>query len=242
MFKLTGILATSIYLFFVGLLFYYFNHHSEKKSIHFVKKNSERISVSIPAQNSKADKSNPKYIKKSLSKPKKKVVKKKVVKKRVIKKKVIKKKVVKKRVTKKKIAKKRVKRRTIEKSRREKNKKAKVSNLFDKIGDKKPSNRKDGKKRKKEDLDRGILNAYLANLEDILQGWSAQSEFAGESAKIWLKINRDGSFKFKLISPSNNQDFNSGLIQYLKQLQKIGFDPHKNSKPYELNIEFIAKE
>jgi protein TonB len=237
MFKLTGILATSIYLFFVGLLFYYFNHHSEKKSIHFVKKNSERISVSIPAQNSKADKSNPKHIKKSLSKPKKKVVKKKVTKKKVVKKKATKKKVVKK-----KVVKKRVKKRTIEKSRREKKQKAKVSNLFDKIGDKKPSNRKDGKKRKKEDLDRGILNAYLANLEDILQGWSAQSEFAGESAKIWLKINRDGSFKFKLISPSNNQDFNSGLIQYLKQLQKIGFDPHKNSKPYELNIEFIAKE
>jgi len=240
MLKFTGILALFIYLFLVGLLFYYFNHHSEKKNIHFVKKNSERISVSIPAPKSKTDKSNPrkkstdkKSIKKRVSKPKKIVEKKK--------KKIVKKKIVKKKIVKKKSIEKKVKKRTIEKSRNRKQQKAKVSNLFDKIGDKKPSGSKNSQKRKK-DLDRGILNVYLANLEDILQGWSAQSEFAGESAMIWLKINRDGSFKFKLISPSNNQDFNSGLIQYLKQLQKIGFDPHKNSRPYELEITFVAKE
>jgi protein TonB len=92
------------------------------------------------------------------------------------------------------------------------------------------------------DRDRGIQNAYFAKVEKALQNWPSQSEFAGQTVKVWLRINRDGSFQFRLLSASNNEDFNSGLIQYLRQLQRVGFDPHRNSKPYELNVEFVAKE
>jgi protein TonB len=45
-----------------------------------------------------------------------------------------------------------------------------------------------------------------------------------------------------VVSASGNDAFNSGLIAYLKQLQKIGFGPHKGNRPYELDVEFIANE
>jgi len=238
MLKITGILAITIYFMMVGLLFYYFNHHSDKKNIHFVKKNSDRIMVSLPAskgsssskskQEKRVTRDRHKKIEKKREKKKKIIKKKKVKKKKVKKKKIVKKKsIVKKNRTKKRVDKKR--------------KREKVSSLFDKVNDKKPKGSNSQKNSQKKQ-DKGIENVYFANVEDILQGWNAQSEFAGESAKIWVKIQRDGSFKFKLTKPSNNLEFNRGLIEYLRQLQKIGFDPHNNSKAYELNIEFIAKE
>jgi len=237
MLKFTGILALTVYLMMVGLLLYYFNHHSDKKNIHFVKKNSERISVSLAGAKSKT-KNNSQH-KKVTSKREKKSIEKKV-KKRVVKKKKPKKKVLKKKkvVKEKKVAKKKkVVKKVKESNKSDKRQKAKkVSSLFDNVGDKKLINSN------KKKQDKGVENAYFANIQDILQGWNAQSEFAGESATIWVKIKRDGSFRFKLIRPSNNSEFNSGLIEYIKQLQRIGFDPHKNSKSYELEIEFVAKE
>ncbi len=90
--------------------------------------------------------------------------------------------------------------------------------------------------------DMGVVDAYKAKIEKKLQDWPAQSEFAGETLVMRLKIRPDGTFEFKILTPSNNQDFNIGLVQYLEQLQKIGFDSHSNSKPYEFDVEFIAKE
>ena len=90
--------------------------------------------------------------------------------------------------------------------------------------------------------DSGIENAYLAMIEEKLKGWPAQSEYAGEKARVWIKVEPSGTYRFKVISASGNDAFNSGLILYLKQLQKIGFGPHKGKKPYELDVEFIAKE
>ena len=37
-------------------------------------------------------------------------------------------------------------------------------------------------------------------------------------------------------------DFNIGLEEYLKQLQRFGFGPHKGGRVYEINVEFIATE
>jgi protein TonB len=90
--------------------------------------------------------------------------------------------------------------------------------------------------------DSGIENAYFAKVEEKLKGWPAQSDYAGEKAKVWLKIAPDGYFEFKLLSASNNEGFNSGLITYLKQLQRFGFGAHKGTRPYEIEVEFIATE
>ena len=88
----------------------------------------------------------------------------------------------------------------------------------------------------------GVENSYLAKVQRMLEGWPAQSEYAGEKVKVILYINPTGFFEFKLKTASNNQNFNEGLTEYLIQLQDIGFGRHKGKRTYNFEAEFIAKE
>jgi protein TonB len=76
----------------------------------------------------------------------------------------------------------------------------------------------------------------------MLEGWPAQSEYAGEKVKVLLYIDPTGGFEFKLKNASNNEDFNTGLVEYLEQLQSIGFGRHRGERTYQFEAEFIAKE
>jgi protein TonB len=257
---ISGVLAFGIYFSVIGVMIFYFNTREQKKPVHFVKKNEERIRVtmSTPKPTPKKEiKKQPKKVVKPKPKPKpKKTVKKKVVKKKVIKEKVVKKaKVVKKKkdvnttkpkkvnkpkdlfanvTSKKKIEKPKPK---VEKKPVEPKKK--IVKAAEKISATElVSNTLKSQKKS----DTGIENAYLAMIEEKLKGWPAQSDYAGEKARVWIKVEPSGTFRFKVISASGNDAFNSGLISYLKQLQKIGFGPHKGNRPYELDVEFIAKE
>lgn len=252
---LSGVMAFVVYFGLLGLLFNYFNHHSKTKPIHYVEKNENRIAVSVSSPSSKRavekiserkTKPKPKKEKvikkekepeppkpKEVDEPKENSKKVKIVKKEI----------------KKEIKLEPPKPKEIDKpkEKQQEKKKVKVSNLFDKINEKQPEKPKETKSvsddiRKPEERDNGIENAYFAKVEKILQNWPSQSEFAGETVKVWLKLYSNGTFEFRVLSASNNQDFNNGLVQYLQQLQKIGFEPHQNSKPYELNVEFVAKE
>jgi len=273
---ISGALAFGIYFTLIGLLLFYFNTRDEKKAVHFVKKNEDRIRVSMssPTQKKETKKEVKKAVKpkpepkpKKIVKPKpktepkpKKVVKEKVVEKKVVEKKVIKEKVVKKVKPPKK---------TEDVNRTKPKKVNKPKDLFANVTSKKkvekpkqtpkvttPSTEPkktvqekasaskllfDSLKQQKSS-DKGIENAYLALIEEKLKGWPAQSEYAGEKAKVWIKVEPSGSFVFKVITASGNEAFNEGLMAYLSQLQKIGFGPHKANRAYELNVEFIAKE
>jgi len=231
---ISGALAFLVYFVLLGLLINYFNHHTKKKSIHYADKSSKAIAVSLSPSPNKVDRakksSKPKIQSQAKAKPKEILKPKKTAPEKKTKSvspkpsKIIK---------------------SIKKEKPKK--KIKVSKLFDKINEKKPiekEKKKITKKRLKKEKgqDRGVKNAYFARVERMLQNWPSQSEFAGETIKVWLKIRQDGAFVFKILSASNNEDFNTGLIQYLQQLQRIGFDPHRHSKAYELNVEFVAKE
>jgi protein TonB len=261
---ISGLLAFGIYISVIAILIFYFNSYDQKKPVHYVKKNEERIRVSVstpkPAPKKEIKKQPIKVVKpkpKPKSKPKK-TVKKKVVKKKVIKEKVVKKaKVVKnkkdlnttkpKKVNKPKdlfaniTSKKKVEKpKPVKKT--EIPVKPKKSNII-KVSEKVSAMELVSNSLKvQKKSDSGIENAYLAMIEEKLKGWPAQSEYAGEKAKVWIKVVPSGTFRFKVITASGHDTFNSGLIDYLKQLQKIGFGPHKGNRPYELDVEFIAKE
>lgn len=87
----------------------------------------------------------------------------------------------------------------------------------------------------------GVEDAYKSKVKSILQGWPAQSSYAGERAKISFVIQPNGDFDFKIIHPSANEEFNQGLVQYLKQLQRVGFGPHAGSRAYLFDVNFIAE-
>lgn len=90
--------------------------------------------------------------------------------------------------------------------------------------------------------DSGIENAYFAKVQNLLETWPAQSDYAGEKAMVRLYVKPTGLFEFKVKSKSDNVDFNLGLIDFLMQLQKLGFGAHKGAKTYEFEVEFIAKQ
>ncbi|WP_457605672.1 TonB C-terminal domain-containing protein [Nitratifractor sp.] len=223
-----GVAAVGIYLAVIALLFYYFGYHHGEKPTHFVEKNTKGIAITLAGpstprqqtQTKKAPKPKP-------AKPRPKTeTKKPPVKKR---------------------AKKAPSRKPVPK------KKPDTKKLFSKVKTKpvkktsvkrgaEGSRKKGSESLKKSTGEQGVENAYLAKVQNLLKGWPAQANFAGEEIDIRLKIYPDGHFDYKILRLSGNPDFNHQLIGYLKQLQRIGFGPHRRKKPYDIEVQFIAHE
>jgi len=256
---ISGFLAFGIYFLLIGLLIFYFNTRDEKKSVRYVKKDERRIQVALStpkkALNPKPKvkpKPKPKPKVKPKVKPKPKPKPKKVVKKKVIKEKIVKKVVKKKDENLTKPKKKALdlfanvktpkKKKLIEVT--DKPIKTAPKNNLIKMTDKpiSASERISSSIKVQQSSDSGVENAYLAKVQSMLEGWPAQSEYAGEKVKVLLHIDPTGGFEFKLKTASNNENFNTGLIEYLEQLQTIGFGRHKGARTYQFEAEFIAKE
>ena len=261
-----GVLAIGIYLLVIGLLIFYFNTRSEEKSKRYVKKDEHRIQVALSApqkpEKPKVVKKKPKAEAEAEAEAKKKPKVKEKVKpkpKKVVKKKVIKEKVRKKPVKKKDVNRTKPKKRNKAKDLFANVKTPKKKNII-KVSDKpiktKPKNnlitvtenktsaseRISSSLKNQKSSDSGVENAYLAKVQSMLEGWPAQSEYAGEKVKVILYINPTGFFEFKLKTASNNSNFNEGLTEYLEQLREIGFGRHKGERTYQFEAEFIAKE
>ncbi len=261
---ISGVFSVGIYFLFLSLLVYYFNTKMKDKSLHFVDKKETSIEVflaSPPPKEKKIIKKEiikptlPKQIKpkKVVKKVVKKVIKKPITKKTIAKKttpkkvktkKIIKEKVVKKTTSKKKPIKKVVKR--VKSQNKPSKKKNTTKELFDNVKTKKPTKQNDinslfgDYKPKSSSRDEGIKKAYFAKVERSLRDWPAQTDFAGERAMVWIRVEPNGKFRFRLKRPSGNYEFNRGLIAYLRQLQQTGFGKHKGNRAYELDVEFVA--
>jgi protein TonB len=251
---LPGLLAVGIYVFIIALLIFYFNTRTEDTSKKYVKKNEHRIQVALSGGPKAEKKKSAK--KKAPAKPKKSVQKKvkpkpkKSTKKKVIKEKIVKKKVVKKKPKPKKNHTKDLfanvktpKKKNIIKVTDKPIKTKPKSNLI-KVSDHKKtaSERINDSLKQQKSADQGVENAYLAKVQSLLEGWPAQSEYAGEKVKVVLFIHPNGFFEFKIKSASRNANFNSGLTEYLEQLQEFGFGRHRGKRTYNFEAEFIAKE
>jgi protein TonB len=88
----------------------------------------------------------------------------------------------------------------------------------------------------------GEENAYFAKVEAMLDSWPAQSDFLGEQATVTLFIKPTGQFEFQVTSGSNNEVFSRSVMDFLKQLQGIGFGRHNAGRTYEFEVEFSTKE
>ncbi|SFV89735.1 TonB-like; putative TolA function [hydrothermal vent metagenome] len=261
-----GIVAAGIYLFIIGLLIFYFNHRTDEKKKHYVKKDDHRIQVAIatsangtlipPVQAKKVSKPKKEPIRKP--KPKTKLKPKAQKKPEPAKRqKVIKEKIVKKAPKRKKERTKKPKKRVNDLFAGVKTEKKKPlikvtqkpihtvpkKKLFEMV-DAKPSKTKKPSRslKQQKQLDSGVEDDYLAKVQEMLEGWPAQSDFAGEKVKVYLKIDPTGHFEFEIKRRSRNPEFNRALTDYLEQLQEFGFGPHKGSRTYLFEAEFIAKE
>jgi len=256
-----GAAAVGIYMFIVGLLLFYFNTREEKKPVRYVKKDEHRIQVALsPAKKVEKKKIEKKKVTPpKITKPKPKPKPKKVVKKKVEKKKVIKEKVVKKKIVKKKdenLTKPKIKKTTDLFAKVKTPQKKNLIQVTDKPVKEKPkkniikvtddplsaSQRISDSLKKQKSSNSGEVNAYFAKVKAMLEAWPAQSEFAGEQATVLLYIKPSGRFEFQVTSGSDVDEFNIGLLSFLKQLQSIGFGKHNAGRTYEFEAEFIAKE
>jgi protein TonB len=249
---LFGAISIFFYLSLLFVLVLYFNDSKKEKSLHFVKKNETKIQVQISTP-TKAVKSKSKPTVTKEKKKKAKPTVKKSIKNQT--KPLIKKRKPKptiKKVSKKPKIKKKVKKQSINElfSNAPKSKKPsshkKVSKKVDtshtKVKKQSASALFSKSKSTRKKQDKGTKNAYWALVSDKLMGWPAQSEYAGEKAKVWMKINPDGHFIFKIVTFSKNSDFNEGLRSYLKQLNRFGLGKHKAKRAYEINVDFIATD
>ena len=258
-----GAIAFAIYFTFVGLLLFYFNTHSMDKTKHYVKKDEQRIKVALNTTPLVKKKKNNKVQKKNHVKRKKKSTK---IKSKIFKKKVIKEKRVKKIVKKHDENKTKIKKHSTEKQRtkktldlfsgiKTKDKKSKkikkdepqipkinTNTIEIKDKPKSASERISSTLKIQNNSDSGVVNAYFTKVQKMLENWPAQTEFAGEKAKVILYIKTSGAFEFKVKTGSNIEAFNNGLIAFLKQLQSIGLGAHTGGRTYEYEVEFIAKE
>ena len=262
---ITGLISVGIYIFVVGLLVVYFNVHNKNSSKRFVKNDDHKIQISIatpPKQMIRPKKIHKKHIAKK-SKPKNKVHKKHIAKKSKPKKN----KPIKKAKSK---PKKNVKNR--DKNITKKQHSSKPKDLFANIKatKKKPLIQiasKPIESKPKQNLikitskphlsaiqkinnslkhqpnkNSGVKNEYIARVQEQLEDWPTQSDFAGQNVKVLLYIKPSGDFSFEIKSASSNPEFNQSLSEYLNQLQVIGFGRHEGGRTYEFEANFVAKE
>jgi len=89
----------------------------------------------------------------------------------------------------------------------------------------------------------GEVDAYLSKLYELFHAtWHPETLYAGAHVTIQFDIAPDGSFKYHLLLPSDNQAFNQSLIEYLEQMKAKRFPPHKRKKHLVVDVEFKAKE
>jgi protein TonB len=256
---ITGLISVCIYIFLVGILVLYFNLKSKSKSHRYVKKDEHTIQISI------ASLQKPIVTKKKKKDTNKQTVTKRKKKKIKYQKHLKKKSIHKKYIKQKKIAKK--KDRNITKKVKNLDTKSlftdiKVTQKAPKIkitdkpivakpkyniihlSDKKVSaiDKINNSLKKQPNKNSGIKNEYLARVQEALEDWPTQSDFAGESVKVLLYIKPSGYFTFKIKSASKNKRFNESLKEYLEQLQSIGFGRHRGNKTYIFEANFVAKE
>jgi|GEM_PF-1091133 len=89
----------------------------------------------------------------------------------------------------------------------------------------------------------GEVDAYMSKLYKRLYGsWQPDPLYAGLKATVRFRIRPDGTFRYRVVVPSDNQGFNESLIEYLDAMQRMGFPPHKKGKELVIDVEFKAKE
>jgi outer membrane biosynthesis protein TonB len=125
-----------------------------------------------------------------------------------------------------------------------------VDDLFSDINTDKPKEKKNiiktsdkPKVSSNRSASKGEKNAYANKIQSKLEHAIPMDEqFVGCRVDVKLTIYKNGDFRFQVVRYDSNTEYNEIIIRYLEQLQSIGLDAHKSTKPYKFTVELIAKE
>jgi len=87
--------------------------------------------------------------------------------------------------------------------------------------------------------DKGIKNAYIADVKRRMNNWNAAPGHKGKRVSIALTIYNSGKFSYRIIEGSGS--IRGSLSQYLNQLKRVGLKRHSKSTPYSIKVSFTVR-
>ena len=61
---------------------------------------------------------------------------------------------------------------------------------------------------------------------------------SGNVAKVIIKVSNRGSFSYKVVSLSYNNEFNTKLKEFLKVMESVEFPKYEKGPLFEMQVEF----
>lgn len=86
----------------------------------------------------------------------------------------------------------------------------------------------------------GIYDPFIGKVQEILEeNWQKTVDTEnGNVAKVIIKVSNRGTFSYKIVSLSYNNDFNSKLKEFLKVMESTEFPKYDKGTLFEMQVEF----
>jgi len=86
----------------------------------------------------------------------------------------------------------------------------------------------------------GIYDKFKGKIQQILdENWQNTIDtVSGNSATVEIYIDKEGTFSYKIVKLSYNDEFNSKLVDFLEEMRDKEFPPFSEGEIFKLQVEF----
>lgn len=86
----------------------------------------------------------------------------------------------------------------------------------------------------------GKYDPFIGKVQEILEeNWQKTIDTeSGNVAKVLIKISNKGTFSYKIVSMSYNNEFNNKLKEFLKDMESVDFPPYDKGALFEMQVSF----
>lgn len=86
----------------------------------------------------------------------------------------------------------------------------------------------------------GIYDPFIGKVQEILEeNWQKTVDTeSGNVAKVVIKVSNRGTFSYKVVSLSYNNEFNTKLKEFLKMMESVEFPKYDKGALFEMQVEF----
>ncbi len=86
----------------------------------------------------------------------------------------------------------------------------------------------------------GKYDPFIGKLQEILEeNWQKTVDTeSGNVAKVLIKVSDKGTFSYKIVSLSYNNDFNGKLKEFLKMMETMEFPKYDKGPLFEMHVDF----
>lgn len=86
----------------------------------------------------------------------------------------------------------------------------------------------------------GVFDPFIGKVQEILEeNWQKTIDTEnGNVAKVVIKVSDKGTFSYKIVSLSYNNEFNNKLREFLKAMESMEFPKYDKGPLFEMQVEF----